>query len=61
MPEKQLPVLPLENMDKRHQGFTAPVASSFLEAARVCLDRHHTSPQEFTLEDNQVESKTKVE
>lgn len=29
---------------------------SYLDAARVCLDRHHTPPQEFTLKDDGNES-----
>lgn len=61
MTKNQLPVLPLKDMDKRHKGFTPPIASSFLEAARVCLDRHHNSPQEFTLEDDEEKSQARVE
>jgi hypothetical protein len=48
-------------MAERHQALTPAVASSYLEAARVCLDRHHSSPKEFILEDNKVESIAKVE
>jgi hypothetical protein len=56
-----LPLLPLQNMAERHRALTPSVIGSYLEAARVCLDRHHSSPKEFTLEDNKVESIAKVE
>jgi hypothetical protein len=36
--------LVLQGLDKRHPGLTEAVAGSYAEAARVCLDRHHTSP-----------------
>lgn len=55
------PLLPLQNMAERHQALTHSVADSYLEAARVCLDRHHVSPKEFTLEDDSVELMTRVE
>jgi hypothetical protein len=42
--------LPLMDMANRHRGLTQPIATSYLEAARVCLDRHHTSPTEFVLQ-----------
>lgn len=48
-------------MAERHRALTPSVAGSYLEAARVCLDRHHSSPKEFTLEDDTVESIAKVE
>jgi len=56
-----LPLLPLQDMADRHQALTPPVAGSYLEAARVCLDRHHVSPKEFTLEDDKAESIAQVE
>ncbi len=37
-------------MANRHPGLTQPIATSYLEAARVCLDRHHTSPTEFAVQ-----------
>ncbi|WP_199858136.1 hypothetical protein [Limnothrix sp. PR1529] len=61
MAEDNPPLLPLQNMADRHQALTPAVASSYLEAARVCLDRHHISPKEFTLGDDQAESVAKVE
>jgi hypothetical protein len=36
--------LPFNNMAERHPGLTPAVAVAYLEAARVCLDRHHTPP-----------------
>jgi hypothetical protein len=53
--------LPLQDMDKRHVGLSHPVAECYLEAARVCLDRHYSPPQEFVLHDNSDESKVWVE
>jgi hypothetical protein len=44
------PTLPLEQMADRHQALTPALAESYLEAARVCLDRHHASPQAFTIQ-----------
>jgi hypothetical protein len=43
------PTLPLENMADRHIGLTPEVAAYWVQAAHVCLDRHHTSPTEFFL------------
>jgi hypothetical protein len=44
-----LPVLPLRDMSDRHRGLTRALAESYLEAARISLDRHHEPPQEFAL------------
>lgn len=44
-----LPVLPLRDMSDRHRGLTRALAESYLEAARVSLDRHHEPPQEFAM------------
>jgi hypothetical protein len=41
--------LPLHNMEDRHPGLTREVAAAYIQAARVCLDRHHTSPTDFSL------------
>jgi hypothetical protein len=41
--------LPLNDMAERHPGLTPAIAENYLEAARVCLDRHHISPKIFTL------------
>ncbi|RUS92345.1 hypothetical protein DSM106972_099460 [Dulcicalothrix desertica PCC 7102] len=50
------PLLPINNMDARHRGLLPSTAANYLDAARVCLDRHHTPPQEFTLIDDNNES-----
>ena len=42
--------LPLTGMSDRHPGLTQSLAASYNEAARVCLDRHHTSPTEFKVQ-----------
>lgn len=57
----KLPKLPLDNMAERHKGLTKSVANSYCEAARVCLDRHHLSPEEFILENDTVELTTIIE
>lgn len=43
------PTMPLKDMADRHIGLTPEVAEYWVQAARVCLDRHHTSPTEFVL------------
>jgi hypothetical protein len=50
------PSLPLSNMADRHHALTPALAASYLEAARICLDRHHLSPKEFTIENDGTES-----
>ncbi|MGF1524480.1 MAG: hypothetical protein ACFBSF_19330 [Leptolyngbyaceae cyanobacterium] len=61
MAENNPPLLPLQNMADRHEALTPSIADSYLEAARVCLDRHHRSPKEFTLEDDRVETIARLE
>lgn len=61
MTDSDPPLLPLQNMAERHQGLTRSVLESNLEAARICLDRHHKSPKEFTLADDTVQSIARVE
>jgi hypothetical protein len=61
VPKMPLPILPIHNMDERHQGLLPSTAASYLDAARVCLDRHHRSPQQFTLLENQNEFPALVE
>jgi hypothetical protein len=53
--------LPLENMSDRHSGLTPEVASCYLQAACVCLDRHHEPPVEFSLNSDSQETLTVVE
>jgi hypothetical protein len=52
--------LPLEDMAARHIGLTEFKAGCILEAARVCLDRHHTSPTDFSYQNDQEEGITIV-
>ena len=37
-------------MDQRHPGLTKSIADATLEAASVCLHRHHRPPEYFDLE-----------
>ena len=53
--------LPLENMSDRHIGLTPEVASCYLQAACVCLDRHHEPPIDFSLNSDSQETLTIVE
>lgn len=59
-PETGIPKLPLENMAIRHTGLTHFNAGCYLEAARVCLDRHHTPPTDFEYQNDQEEGITAV-
>ncbi len=45
-PQTRSPVatLPLKDLASRHRALTGAVAAYYVEAARVCLDRHHLSP-----------------
>lgn len=52
--------LPIENMADRHHGLTPEVAAAYHQAARVCLDRHHTAPVEFLIEDDQGSAAVEV-
>jgi hypothetical protein len=51
------PTLPLNDLANRHSGLTPAIAANYLEAARICLDRHHQSPQKFALA---VENSSKI-
>ena len=53
-------VLNIAALSERHIGVTLSVGEGFLEAARVCLDRHHEPPQDFVVVDNEVASEAKV-
>lgn len=44
------PELPITALADRHPGLTQAIAENYLEAARVCLDRHHTSPTTFGID-----------
>ena len=56
-----MPLLPLDNLAERHHGLTPAIAEGYLEAARVCLDRHHEPPQEFTLMNRASEQQALLE
>lgn len=47
--EKHKSTLHLEKLHERHPGLTASLAGTFLEAASICLDRHHASPAEMVV------------
>ena len=49
------PLLPLKDLADRHIGLTFELAASYLQAAQVCLDLHHSPPVEFILQDEQRE------
>jgi hypothetical protein len=44
-----VPQIPIDNLDDRHPGLLPSTAANYLDAARVCLDRHHNSPANFNL------------
>jgi hypothetical protein len=44
------PSLPINDMHTRHNGLTKAIADCYTEAARVCLDRHHTPPEEIRID-----------
>jgi len=51
--------LPIDDLASRHSGLTEKIAQYYLEAARVCLDRHHKTPSEFVI--NGAEDNLKVD
>jgi hypothetical protein len=54
--QKMTKRLTLEEMEQRHWALTPALASTYKEAAEVCLSRHHQPPVELTLSDNSLES-----
>jgi hypothetical protein len=44
-----MPTLQLSNLDQRHPGISHGIATSYREAAQVCLGRHHKPPKNFTI------------
>ena len=44
--------LPLAAMHTRHGGLTEATANYYVEAASVCLDRHHQPPREIKIDSN---------
>jgi hypothetical protein len=47
--------LHLFNMHERHRALTAAIAASYIEAARVCMSRYHSSPVQLALCDGSAE------
>jgi hypothetical protein len=50
-----------ENLSERHFGVTPAIAAAYAEAVRVCLGRHHASPQEILVRDGVEETKSTAE
>jgi hypothetical protein len=46
------PTLELESLHERHTGLTKAISDAFSEAASVCLNRHHDSPIDVEIENN---------
>lgn len=46
------PALNLRSLHERHVGLTEALAGSYLEAASVCLNRHHESPVDMEVSSN---------
>ena len=55
------PKLRLEALHERHTGLTASLGGTFLEAASVCLSRHHDSPVDMKVVCNGGTSTQSVE
>jgi hypothetical protein len=53
--------LSFSDLNDRHPGISEGIALNYSEAVRVCLDRHHTSPTEFSLRDNRRDDHASVE
>jgi hypothetical protein len=43
-------------MASRHTGLTPAIANCYAEAAKVCLDRHHTPPKNFSIQKDSLQS-----
>ena len=56
MTNDEPPDLPIHGMAQRHPGLSEAAAAYLLEALRVCLDRHHAPPVEFTIVTDDGES-----
>lgn len=53
--------LPISDLSTRHIGLTKALAESYHEAARVCLDRHHTPPTNFSIHNASAETTATVD
>jgi hypothetical protein len=56
----ELTILPFHRLAERHPGLTPAIGESCTEAARVCLDRHHTSPIVVSIDRPDAEALAKV-
>jgi hypothetical protein len=54
-------LLSFTDLSKRHPGVSEGVSLNYSEAARVCLDRHHASPREFSVTDNERNERASAE
>ncbi len=45
------PKLLISNLSERHHCISKARENSLYEAAQICLDRHHRSPVDFTIDD----------
>lgn len=55
-----LPQLPLYELYERHPGLTQAVSDNCIQAASVCLDRHHIPPTTFLLMNGETSIETLV-
>ena len=46
--------LPFHDLASRHPGVTNALGSTYTEAASVCLDRHHVSPVDISIDQNGI-------
>jgi hypothetical protein len=53
--------LPFHNLSNKHVGVTPELGECYTQAARVCLDRHYSSPVEFIISDSNERRKTIAE
>ena len=60
MTNDEPPDLPIHGMAQRHPGLSEAAAAYLVEALRVCLDRHHTSPTTFAILTEDGESSTRI-
>lgn len=56
-----LPLLPVKDLSGRHYGLIPCIADGYEAAARVCLDRHHTSPVRVEIGTASAEKVARVE
>jgi hypothetical protein len=59
--QRQPEPLLFSSLHDRHAGISEGVGKNYEEAVRVCLDRHHLSPAQFSLIDNGKETQARAE